>query len=305
MPISDAQLLSVARLAYTIPTFALAADPVIASVPFLDGANAPHAFLAGLDDVDAALVGETPDEIVIAFRGTEPIDKPSIATFLDWLNDFDAILVHGDGLPGNVHQGFQRSISQLWGRVETDVKARLSPGSSKPIVLTGHSKGGGIAYLGAVLASAAFFNSTIRVVTFAAPRAGDATFAAGYQKIIPAGQSTRYEFGNDIVPHVPPSEEFFAAFKDIPFISSMVAQLNHGFVSVGELEFIFWDEPAAAGKKGSVVGDSPGLDSLRIGRLVGVLATFNFDEIAGSHSIASDEVGPPVSTSGYARAFIP
>jgi len=53
-----------------------------------------------------------------------------------------------------------------------------------------------------------------KVVTFAAPKSGSAAFAAAYNAVM---DHTRYEFAEDVVPHLPPS----AAFLSGPAIKSL------------------------------------------------------------------------------------
>jgi hypothetical protein len=64
--------------------------------------------LVGRDEkINACLVGTTTDGVVLAFRGTLSSDGPGQEqTIRDWINDLDAELVCGDGLPGLVHAGF-------------------------------------------------------------------------------------------------------------------------------------------------------------------------------------------------------
>src|SRR5262249_24105778 len=119
--------------------------PVPASDPFYDGAGflqPPTAFVGGNNNVDAALVGTTADGVVLAFRGSLPLDQPGLDTLLDWFNDFNALLGEGAGLPGRVHTGFLESLDNLWNAVEPEVKGQLDAvGSDATVWITGHSKG--------------------------------------------------------------------------------------------------------------------------------------------------------------------
>src|SRR6516164_5780721 len=77
--------------------------------PFLVGAGfvrAPTLFVAGPRAIDAGLVGEIEDGIVVACRGTLSFDIHRVPTLLDWLNDFQADPVPAPAFPGFVHSGF-------------------------------------------------------------------------------------------------------------------------------------------------------------------------------------------------------
>ena len=107
MPLSiTARLLCAARHAYDVKVPGPVADtPDSARIGFggqVDG------FAAGVDRINAALVGEAADAIILAFRGTLPPGSPNPRqVILDWANDVDALLVTDPGgLPGKVHQGF-------------------------------------------------------------------------------------------------------------------------------------------------------------------------------------------------------
>lgn len=108
-----------------------------------------------IDKINACYYGvNKSNEAILAFRGTQP---PTLifqdpAKFFDvvvddWLNDADAALVSGADLPGKVHKGFLESLDTLW----KDLFEYLneSHDKNKPLYITGHSKGGGLAFLAA------------------------------------------------------------------------------------------------------------------------------------------------------------
>jgi Lipase (class 3) len=184
--------------------------------------------LVGKSNVDACLVGTlkgpaaTPSlnkSVVLAFRGTLPPAASSssyvLAAILDWLNDLEAPLVTFKGILGAampallVHKGFADSLENLFdpnakmttGKTVIDeIKGRLSGGGM--LYITGHSKGAALAYL-AALALHRLANIQSAVISFEAPRPGAQNFADAFStaKIY----SERYEFQNDIVPHLPPT----------------------------------------------------------------------------------------------------
>lgn len=156
--------------------------------------------LGGPDGRDGALVSMTPSgECVLAFRGT--LVKQGVASVLDWINDFVAVLVHDFVFPGRVHKGFLDSLNGLW----DGVIASLEDGGykdgglpwNKKLVIVGHSKGGALA----VLAGCRLASLRPTVVTFASPMVGDLSFAVGYPN---STLVCRYEGRDDVVPWLPP-----------------------------------------------------------------------------------------------------
>ncbi|RKO87269.1 Alpha/Beta hydrolase protein [Blyttiomyces helicus] len=90
-------------------------------------------------DLEQAFIGVDNERrtIIVSFRGT-------ISTVVDWLNDFDALLVSDDYLPDGalISRGFQRA----YGTVRSQIKSllpgyvRANPGFT--VSFTGHSLGG-------------------------------------------------------------------------------------------------------------------------------------------------------------------
>ena len=95
MPISlETRLLAASSHAYLItadgPVGALTAIEKLRATT-ADYALDPAGYATGLDRIDAALVGEAPDRLVVAFRGTLPPNSPAhIQTLMDWATDADA-----------------------------------------------------------------------------------------------------------------------------------------------------------------------------------------------------------------------
>jgi len=288
MPLSiTARLLCAARHAYDVSTTGPVANtPDSTRIGF---AGQVDGFVDGPDGINAALVGEAADAIVVAFRGTLPPGSPNPGqVILDWANDVDALLMTDPGgLPGKVHQGFLGALDSLWPAMEPVVKSRSAASPAKPIYVTGHSKGGPLANLAAMRLRAALAQTTpVMVATFAGARPGGDAFAAAYNQAIPHG--ARYEYADDIVPHLPPSDEFVAMFKDIPEIGSTVQKLTLGYASAGDLHFIDWS--------GNFVPDTPLLRLERFTHLAKLMVTLGFATIVADHSIA-------LGTSGYDKAI--
>jgi len=163
--------------------------------------------------VNSALIGETVDGIVVAFRGTQPSSP------LDWLQNAAVYLKPVKNIPGRIHEGFYGAAKRLYDPIkqillEYYLNNNNSSSSSsnnnkpKPIYLTGHSKGGSLAVLTALLMSQdpQLPNAT-KVVSFAAARVGSSEFARYYnENVLPPENNINYENDLDIIPLLPPSQ---------------------------------------------------------------------------------------------------
>jgi hypothetical protein len=285
------RLLCVADQTYMIsvtgPTPPYPANPAPSPSDLVGWLATPDAFATGDDLINAALVGETATEIIVAFRGTQPDEGPNLQqVIIDWANDIDALLVSSDpALPGRVHQGFLNALNELWAFVWGEIQTRMAASPGKPLVITGHSKGGGIAPLAAMRCVEQ--GVTPSVYIFAPARPGDQDFANAYAACVPA--TTRFEYQDDIVPHLPPSDALLVALEAIPFFAVTAAALTPGYVSVGALQFINW--------QGQIVGDSALLEVERISRLATTLIGVRLNTIISDHTIFPG--------SGYSNAICP
>ena len=124
-----------------------------------------------------------------------------------------------ENLGGLVHEGFLQELSAVQSRVVDILLSR--GGRSRPVYITGHSQGGAEAALATRALLAGGF-PVVATYTFAAPRAGNMDFV----KTIPATLPVhRIEFGDDIVPHVPPrlagelSRTVIDDLSELPFLS--------------------------------------------------------------------------------------
>ena len=105
--------------------------------------------------VNSALIGHTTDGITIAFRGTQT------TSLLDWLQNAALFLSDVDekynkySIKGKIHTGFYRGTKSLWKPLKGILKEMLEVaeenGWSQNVYLTGHSKGGAMASIAAVL----------------------------------------------------------------------------------------------------------------------------------------------------------
>ena len=99
--------------------------------------------------VNSVLIGHTYDGITIAFRGTQSSSP------LEWLQNAALFLSGVDPIVGKVHTGFYRASRSLWKPLRGVLREMLEEsqgnGWKQDVYLTGHSKGGALATLAAVL----------------------------------------------------------------------------------------------------------------------------------------------------------
>jgi len=277
MPISlTGRLLCAAQQTYQINVSGPAPDSPAEPAPppsSLVGWIAPPAcFVSGDDGVSAVMIGQTPTEIIIAYRGTEPFDSlDHERMILDWLDDLAVPLVASPDVQGSVHSGFSHEVDELWSWLVTTL-AGLPKGL--PIYVTGHSKGGAMANLAAVKLVAAGY--TPFVCTFEAARCGDPDFAAGFAAQVT--HATRYEYQNDIVPLLPPSDTFLPFFNQLPFADYLLNLVIPNYVPVGDLRYIDWTD--------QIVADSPALEAQRVAHMMTELESLNCGQAIDDHSIA-------------------
>ncbi len=271
------RLLCAAQQSYEIkvtgPAPASPASPVPPPSTLIGWLGVPEAFAVGdgVQKIDAVLVGETATEIIVAYRGTEPPDSPDREQMiLDWINNFLIVLVNAPGIPGSVHYGFSHATDELWSQTLAAVQA-LPP---KPLYVTGHSKGGAMANIAAVKFVDAHLSPY--VCTFEAARCGDPAFAAGFASAVT--HATRYEFQDDIVPWLPPSDAFLALVNKWPDLQWLLNATIPNYVPVGDLRFINWQN--------QIVNDSSVLEATRIASLIATLASGNIDKVIDDHTIA-------------------
>lgn len=241
----------------------------------------PKIFQAGEDLIDACFVGTTPDAVVLAFRGTLPLTFSSASAFikslLDWHDDAELTEEGDQGIPGRVHRGFAESLAVLWDPLLPELKRQLASG--KPLDVTGHSKGAALATLAAIKLLTMEGLEPRCVFPFASPRAGDSSFARGYDAALP--QTWRFANRDDIVPHLPPSTPFVEVLERLPGSEFKALRRLPPFVHVQRLQFINWE--------GRIEGESLSLEIKRLAHMAQRLAELKLKEIAADHS----------STGGY------
>jgi hypothetical protein len=257
-------LLCASNLTYSSPTQPTSSDKhyfrqakFLGPPEIIDGVSVIHRCLIGT--IESSGITPAPNSVVLAFRGTVPPQInaiEAIKSFFDWCNDFQAALVpvpEIQGLAGvatalrsvRVHAGFLESIVSLFRKGIADkLRARIETGA--PLYVTGHSKGGALAHLAALLLQTAGLK-VAGVISFEAPRAGDSSFKVAYEGL--GINSLRYEFQNDIAPHVPPNRAFPDLIEKVTRIPPVAAALSllkvkrgsFAYEPVGALRFIDWD----------------------------------------------------------------
>ena len=242
--------------------------------PFVGFKDDPATFQAGPDDINACLVGDMGDGVVLAFRGTIPFDIHDIESLIDWTYDLDAVPVDVDGLPGRVHDGFHRSVASLWDEFLPAVQERMS--ESKPLYVTGHSKGAGMAPIAAALLRKRLGINASVIQLFAPPRPGTEDFTSYFDESFPG--TVRYEYQDDLGPHLPPHSRLMDALSKIPKIGHFFRGLKAwNYSAVGQLRFIDWN--------GKIVGELSGLEVKRFERLALLIVELRFRKIAKDHAL--------------------
>jgi hypothetical protein len=280
-PSLDGRLICASNCAYQIDvTGTLPTDPGDTYYCGAGFIEPPKTFVA--DVINACLVGSNPDGVVLAFRGTLSFDFHDHDSLRDWLSNLTADLVRPDWLPADsparVHQGFLTSLEKLrtLGAFDEVNRQLQLTGPGAQLLITGHSKGGALASLAALRFSA---NNQLpsRVISFAAPRVGDRAFADVYNnaRIV----HTRYEFQDDLVPHVPPRlGGLVDQLQSIPWIGSKFANIRLAdYESVGELRFINWSN--------EIEPDSTQLEHQRDWKLAWIIWRQQFDVFQQDHDI--------------------
>jgi hypothetical protein len=294
-PTLEGRLLCASGAAYAMKGDAKTLVPDPKDV-YLDGAGflqPPAVFMAGPLSIDGCLVGEIPDGLVLAFRGTMPLNLNDAPTVRDWVSDFEADPIAVPGFPGAVHAGFSGAIAVLAPSITAELakqQANAQPG--RPLYITGHSKGGAMAAL-AAWSLHGTPGEAVKVVTFAAAMPADSVFRAAYEA---AGiDHTRYEYNLDIVPHLPLSDGGFIDVLSglplpLPGLGDFISNLRRfDYQAVGTLQYIE--------STGQIVDDSPTLRSSRDQALVKAILELQFQQIAMNHSIGCG--------SGYMSAVAP
>lgn len=196
--------------------------------------------------INACLIGLNGDGIIVAFRGTLP-PAWTVASLEDWWQDIvDSAPIAAPPLPGKVHEGFWQALETLWADVLAAVHDLKAANPGARVFVTGHSKGGPLASIGAARLALASDIFADQLVTFASPHPGDGDFVEHYPGAIPV---VRFENYLDIVPFLPPTDLFFSLIekflketdfcKHFPSICNAAKKAAHwNYQPLGELYYV-------------------------------------------------------------------
>ncbi len=203
------------QLLYCASYLAYAVDPsgefkpTAGYVPYLDyikgytdikGHAAPSSWT--FDKINACIFVEYPQYRILAFRGTLS-NFHKCATYQDWLGDLNVEPTPINGANGKVHSGIYEAYQTL----QDWIIHYLNNHPTKPLYITGHSKGGPMSTYAAM--DAINYGKVERVTTFASPRPGDVDFYHWYRSYVLQDQhitQVRYENNIDLVPLLPPEQ---------------------------------------------------------------------------------------------------
>lgn len=245
------------------------------------------------EHINAVLATVSEDAVIIAFRGTLPLGSDERTALRDWWQDAEAVLVSdpAEGIPGRVHEGFDRAFRQTWegdpAQPGSGLKATLARWQQQGLLrgrrlyLTGHSKGGPMALIAAqALRGAGYVPAAVYL--FAPARPGNQQFHDAYLGLdIP---TWRYENEDDPVPHLPENVDEWLAGAHA--VGKARKSGGEDYVSVGNLLYIGSDLALRVDGDALRRFRQAHLKALDTGLLVKPGATFA--AIVGAHSIGTD-----------------
>lgn len=145
------------------------------------------------NDGSQAYVFSNKNDIVIAFRGTEPNEWNDVKA------DLDATKALAETV-GRVHRGFKKEVDDIWPQLE-EMLVTNKKNLAKSLWFTGHSLGGAMASICAGRCLLSHIDtSPIQVHTFGSPRVGTKRYI-NHAKV----DYYRWVNNNDIVTHTPPA----------------------------------------------------------------------------------------------------
>jgi hypothetical protein len=202
-PTIQGRMLCASVLAYSVPDNGTINPPnnnIQQTIPYFRGAGytaIPTMIASDYDISNAACtVGITQDGIVIAFRGTVP------KSITDWINDLLLVPVTVNGIPGKVHDGFNKAVKVIFAPILQTVKKLMQTYPGAKLYITGHSKGAGMAPIAAYYLHMNGIKAQ-GLYLYAPPLPATVSFVSAYNALFPA--TFLYENYLDIVPLLPPS----------------------------------------------------------------------------------------------------
>jgi hypothetical protein len=198
------------------------------------------------------------------------------AKFEDWAQDIlESDTTKGDGLPGLVHEGFYNAFKTLWNKINTKLEETYAGGknASKPLYITGHSKGGPMASYAAYIVKSNSNYPFGGITTFASPYPGNSEFASAYKAII---SQTSFENYLDIVPFLPPKKEALSFIVDdidkylwiikilLPKCAKRLEDIEKFLEEVGDLDYTSVGTLQYITKDSKIIDQNPDLLKQRI-----------------------------------------
>ncbi|WP_171209673.1 MULTISPECIES: lipase family protein [unclassified Ruegeria] len=251
---------------------------------------------SGADDIDAALVGAlSRDRAVLALRGTlspNLVRNDCVGWIRDWLQDAEAKPEPwsvGNQGTDEAETGFATAAMRLWPWIERKLAPRVAS-LSGGLVITGHSKGGAMAFLVASLVREKWPDLPIVVYAFAPPVAGNSAFARAYAASGLTDVTHRIQVIRDAVPYLARWDraDIWAALKPSGVLErvgwDVLARLAHdltgkGYTAVGDVVVI-------TDSQGSV---SYGIEAVRasLTAIATALEAKEYEAVASAHSSVS------------------
>lgn len=152
---------------------------------FDNGTTQCYLLVAKASSAHSAIVYE--DEIIIAFRGTQPTQFSDITTDLEFLKTYEPGW-------GYVHSGFQEALDLVFKELVAKVSLIRS---YQRLVFCGHSLGAGLA----TICMARMGDADSELYTYGSPRVGNKEFSINFKHQRP--KCYRFRNHNDIVTRVP------------------------------------------------------------------------------------------------------
>lgn len=191
-------------------------------------------------------------------------------------------------IKGKVHTGFYRGTKSLWKPLRGIIKEMLEEskvnGWKQDVILTGHSKGGAMATVAAVLMKRdSDLPDPSYVCTFASAKVGDSEFCLEYNKNI---NQTSYEAHLDLVPFLPPSSATMEMMNET--MTEMLDSMLWSDTSIQKKENYKWDYQTVGTRKfitenNEIIDDvTKELDEERI-KEIEKYSFLSLDEFKASH----------------------
>jgi len=142
--------------------------------------------------------GVTSNEIIVAFRGTEP------ASLQNWITDLKiAKTTPYENMPDvQVHKGFYEAYQAVENQIRPAIANLTSVFPHLPITVTGHSLGAALSTLCGADLIVQFPNVSVTVWNYGNPRVGNEAWS-DYYSSLPIRTNWRVVNQKDIVPSIP------------------------------------------------------------------------------------------------------